>query len=121
MLLERCIRVIGQDRVQHFVDDATIVAEIAERRRQFLPPDVAGRFMRASLPRPSTSCRGAMAVSATDAVTLRTSVQCMSRPSVPRYSRASAFSRSTSSALRTLPPAPPDHQPMAVSLSCVPV
>ena len=53
------------------------------RQRQWLRV-LPGRFIRASLPRPSTSCMGATAVSATEAITARMNAQWMSRPSVFR-------------------------------------
>ncbi len=51
------------------------------RQRQF-PAGRPGRFMRASLPRPSTSCSGTMAVSATEASTARMKAQWISLSSV---------------------------------------
>jgi hypothetical protein len=75
------------------------------------PSPSPGRFMRCSPPRPSTSCSGTMAVSATDARAARIRSQWISRPSVPRYARTCARSCSVAEA----------HQPSVVSLSCVPV
>ena len=86
-----------------------------------LPPARAGTFIRASLPRPSTSCRGTMARLATDAIKARMKSQWISRPSPFRYSRANACSASTSASLRVVSPTPAVHHPTVVSLSWVPV
>ena len=67
---------------------AGAVSASSRSRHRQLPPSVAGVFIRASEPRPSTSCAGTTAVSATDARTARISVQFISCPSVARYSRA---------------------------------
>src|SRR5271165_5446745 len=53
------------------------------RQRQF-PPKVPGLFIRDSAPRPRMSCIGTIAARATEAVSARMSVQCISAPSVFR-------------------------------------
>src|ERR1041385_2742561 len=87
------------------------------RHSQF--PDVLfGRFMRASEPRPSTSCNGTIAVFATDASTARMKSQWILFPSVRRYFRQNFLSHSTCSAARVEPlPATLLNQPTVVSLS----
>ena len=94
------------------------------RFRHFqLPLIVPGRFMRASLPRPSTSCSGTIAMFATEAMIERIMTQWISESSrKSRYDRANAFSLRTSSGVRVLSP-PPElfHQPTVVSLSWPPV
>ena len=72
-----------------------------------LPSAMPGRFMRASLPRPSTSCAGTIASAARDESASSISDQCGSAGSRPVAARALASSES--------------HQPTAVSVSCVPV
>ena len=68
--------------------------------------------MRASVPSPSTSCKGTIAVFATDASTARMKSQLISLPSVPRYFRQNSLSRSICCASRVEPaPATLVNQP----------
>src|ERR1051326_5994636 len=90
------------------------------RQRQF-PLGRPGRFMRASLPNPSTSCTGTTTVSATEDISARMSAQWMSAEPAARYRRANARSSSMSASVRTLSPPALFHHPTTVSLSCVPL
>src|SRR6266545_3040614 len=100
----------------------SLVSASALTRHDQFPSVLLGRFMRASVPRPNTSCKGTTAVFATDASTARMKSQLISSPSVCRYFRQNSFSRSICFASRVDPaPATLENQPTAVSLSCVPV
>src|SRR5258705_12905415 len=96
-------------------------APALNRHAQF-PSVLLGRFMRASVPRPSTSCKGTIAVFATDASTVRIKSQWISTPAELRYLSQNSLSRSICCASRVEPsPATLLNQPTAVSLSWVPV
>src|ERR1051326_3972997 len=94
------------------------VRSFSLNRHRQLSEVLLGRFMRASEPNPSTSCKGTMAVFATDASTARMKSQWILSPSVPRYFRQTFLSHSICSAVRVEPsPGTLLNQPTVVSLS----
>src|SRR5436190_4262926 len=108
-------------RSRRRVPISSVNTSSSNRQVQF--PDVLlGRFIRASFPKPSRSCKGTIATSATDANAARMKSQFISRPSEFKYLRQNSRSRSISSAPRVDPlPSPLVNQPTVASLSRVPV
>src|SRR5262249_17949124 len=100
-----------EERDASFSAKPSVSAPGAIRQRQ-LPSGSDGVFMRASLPRPSTSCMGTIASLATEENAARIKAQCIPSSAWPKKEAAWRLS----SSLAEL-----SHQPSVVSLSWVPV